>query len=123
MPASTKARPRSGATTFITALMRTFPSEETRAREIWASASILPRSAGRSISVSFPGRSSGQTQRMDDRVPNTVVVVGASAGGVEALKTVAAGLPPELPAAVAVVLHVSPRVESRLPQILSRAGP
>lgn len=59
---------------------------------------------------------------MDDRPPS-VVVIGASAGGVEALKTIAAGLPVGLPAAVAVVLHVSPRAESRLPSILAHAGP
>jgi len=60
---------------------------------------------------------------MPDQPPSSVVVVGASAGGVQALKTIAAGLPPDLRAPVAIVLHVSPRSESRLPQILSRAGP
>jgi two-component system chemotaxis response regulator CheB len=60
---------------------------------------------------------------MPDQPPSSVVVVGASAGGVQALKTLAAGLPPDLSAPVAIVLHVSPRSESRLPQILSRAGP
>jgi len=52
-----------------------------------------------------------------------LVVVGASAGGVEALKEVVAGLPADLPAAVGIVLHVSPNSESHLPAILSRAGP
>jgi two-component system chemotaxis response regulator CheB len=52
----------------------------------------------------------------------SVVVIGASAGGVEALKVVAAGLPGDLHAAIAVVLHVPPDVESRLAGILDRAG-
>jgi two-component system chemotaxis response regulator CheB len=60
---------------------------------------------------------------MADGAPNAVVVVGASAGGVDALKGIAARLPRDLPAPVGVVLHVSPRAESRLPQILARAGP
>lgn len=52
-----------------------------------------------------------------------LVVIGASAGGVEALRKVAAGLPPDLAAAVCVVLHLSPSSPSALAAILSRAGP
>jgi two-component system, chemotaxis family, protein-glutamate methylesterase/glutaminase len=52
-----------------------------------------------------------------------IIVVGASAGGIEALQKLAAGLPRELPAAVFVVWHLSPGVKSALPEVLSRAGP
>jgi two-component system chemotaxis response regulator CheB len=50
-----------------------------------------------------------------------IAVVGASAGGVEALRTLAAGLPADFSAAVFVVLHVPP-TSSVLPAILTRAG-
>jgi two-component system, chemotaxis family, protein-glutamate methylesterase/glutaminase len=50
------------------------------------------------------------------------VAIGASAGGVEALTKVISGLPPELPAAVFVVLHLPPTAYSVLPSILARSG-
>lgn len=51
-----------------------------------------------------------------------VVVVGASAGGVEPLKQLVAALPAEFPGSVFVVLHVPPYSRSHLPHILSKAG-
>jgi two-component system chemotaxis response regulator CheB len=50
-------------------------------------------------------------------------VVGASAGGVEALRVLVANLPADLDAAVLVVLHVSREAPGALPAVLSRSGP
>ena len=52
-----------------------------------------------------------------------IVVIGASAGGMEALQKLVAGLPADLPAAVFVVWHLAPGVKSLLPEVLNRAGP
>jgi two-component system chemotaxis response regulator CheB len=62
---------------------------------------------------------------MDDTDGSTVpvIVVGASAGGVDALSAVVAGLPVGLRAAVLLVLHVAPQGRSVLPHILSTRGP
>src|SRR6478752_2305610 len=52
-----------------------------------------------------------------------IIVVGGSAGGVEALMQICAGLPADLPASVFVVQHISPASKSVLPDLLTRAGP
>jgi two-component system chemotaxis response regulator CheB len=51
-----------------------------------------------------------------------VIVVGASAGGVQALNALAAGLPADLPSPVLVVLHVGSD-RSALPRLLAASGP
>jgi len=58
-----------------------------------------------------------------NQMPNRdIIVVGASAGGVEALKQLAGGLPRDLPAAIFVVLHVPSNGTSALAHILNRHG-
>jgi len=52
-----------------------------------------------------------------------VVVVGASAGGVEALRRLIGALEPEFDAVMFVVLHLPTNAHSALPDILARAGP
>ncbi|WP_156688606.1 chemotaxis protein CheB [Mycobacterium sp. Marseille-P9652] len=52
-----------------------------------------------------------------------VVAIGASAGGVEALSTLAAGLSADLPYAYLMVLHVPPGAPSILARIVDRNGP
>jgi two-component system chemotaxis response regulator CheB len=52
-----------------------------------------------------------------------VVAVGASAGGVEALRALVAGLPADYPGAILVVLHLARDAPSALPAILNRSGP
>ena len=51
-----------------------------------------------------------------------IIVIGASAGGVHALKQIVASLPPDFKATIFVVLHVSPHSPSFLPEILNHVG-
>lgn len=56
---------------------------------------------------------------MDKR---NIIVIGASAGGFEALKQLVSDLPEDLDASVFIVWHISPDVRGILPQVLNRAG-
>ena len=57
-------------------------------------------------------------------MPNRdLVVIGASAGGIEALQQLCRELPADLNAAVMVVMHTSSHTGGLLPKVLGRAGP
>jgi two-component system chemotaxis response regulator CheB len=51
-----------------------------------------------------------------------IIVIGASSGGIEALKGLVAGLPRDLKASIFIALHVAPYSLGILPEILERAG-
>jgi two-component system, chemotaxis family, protein-glutamate methylesterase/glutaminase len=51
-----------------------------------------------------------------------IIVIGTSAGGVEALKEFVSYLPGDLPASIFVVLHIPPQSASQLPKILASKG-
>ena len=55
--------------------------------------------------------------------PKRLIAIGASAGGIEALRTIAGSLPADFPAPICVVLHTSPTAPALLSGILDRAGP
>jgi two-component system chemotaxis response regulator CheB len=61
---------------------------------------------------------------MNASVPKSdVIVIGASAGGIEALLELAPTLPADLPAAILVVVHMPQDSVSRLPALLTARGP
>jgi len=54
-----------------------------------------------------------------ERLPRRVIVIGASAGGMMPLIDLCAAIPADIPAAVAVVVHLHPLHESRLGSIMA----
>jgi two-component system chemotaxis response regulator CheB len=55
--------------------------------------------------------------------PHDIIVIGGSAGALDVLFQLVAGLPADLPAAVFVVIHTYPRSASTLPELLSQRSP
>ena len=54
------------------------------------------------------GSSAGSSPRRSDMAtPETLIVIGTSQGGLEALRTIARGLPSDFPAALVAVMHTS----------------
>jgi two-component system, chemotaxis family, protein-glutamate methylesterase/glutaminase len=52
-----------------------------------------------------------------------IIVIGASAGGIEAIRTILAGLPAALDASIFVVVHIAPDSPGVLHAIFDKAGP
>ena len=71
----------------------------------------------------FTPRLAGVTEMETPLAHHDIVVIGASAGGVEALRRLVRDLPPGLAASLFVVCHFPPGQRSILPEILSRSGP
>ena len=72
--------------------------------------------------ISQPGTRVNGPEHAEAGTPPPIVVVGASAGGVEALTRVMRELPADLQGAVFVTMHFPSFSTSVLPRILTRAG-
>jgi two-component system CheB/CheR fusion protein len=59
----------------------------------------------------------------EGQAPRFLVVIGASAGGIDALSVLVAGLPSEFAAPIVVAQHLDPSRPSHLQQILARRTP
>ncbi len=55
-------------------------------------------------------------------IKRNIIVVGASAGGVNALVTLVKALPPDFAASIFIVMHLHPSTPSTLPLILTKEG-
>jgi two-component system, chemotaxis family, protein-glutamate methylesterase/glutaminase len=64
-----------------------------------------------------------QDEHVDSNLPfERIIVIGASAGGFEALKILMAGLPRDFVPPIFIVWHMSPDVPGILPQVLNKAN-
>jgi two-component system chemotaxis response regulator CheB len=52
-----------------------------------------------------------------------IFAIGASAGGIAALRQLASKLPSDFPGSILIVLHISPESNGLLPHILANSGP
>lgn len=55
-------------------------------------------------------------------MPKDIIVMGASAGGLESLRVLAGGLPADFPASIFIVLHTLPEAPALLADILDHFG-
>lgn len=82
-----------------------------------------------SVSGAAPGKKPDETgerfrspEENGHRIAFPLIVIGASAGGLEVIKKLVKELPKNLGAAVLIVWHMSPDVRGILPYILNRQG-
>lgn len=83
-----------------------------------------PRTAGKGGGAidTLGGGHSHEPQGVTHTVNPEIVVIGTSAGGLDALQKLTAGLPENFPASVFVVMHTHPSSPGMLANILERAG-
>src|SRR5690349_18871028 len=63
------------------------------------------------------------SQAAKEQSAGQLVVIGASAGGVEALSVLVSTLPADFPAPIVIAQHLDPHRPSHLQQILARRSP
>jgi len=55
-------------------------------------------------------------------MPKDIIVVGASAGGIQTIRALTAALPPDLAASIFIVVHTSPEAPGLIADILNNSG-
>ncbi len=82
----------------------------------------LVRSSALDVTHSHPSAPSSSSSSSSPSSPrgDRIVVIGASAGGLQAISDILRGLPADFPAALFVVVHTSPDNPGVLPMILRR---
>lgn len=75
------------------------------------------------IAKSIPAEERAEPVGKPEAVTRDINVIGASAGGIDALQRLVSLLPPDYAGALFVVQHLSPEAGSELPAILNRYGP
>src|SRR5947208_10417887 len=63
------------------------------------------------------------SRQQNNGAAHDIVVIGASAGGVQALQELMRGMPEDFAGSVFVVVHTSASSPGILPNLLDRAGP
>jgi two-component system chemotaxis response regulator CheB len=73
--------------------------------------------------MNVPDDSSMPLVQASQSLLQDIMVIGASAGGIAALRRLVADLPADFPGSVLIVMHLSPESPGSLPDLLSTAGP
>ena len=83
----------------------------------------MAKKQARSPTPTRGGRRSVEPRAETASLRRDIIVIGASTGGMEALRRVLQPLPADLPAAIFVVLHTHTTASARLPEALNGGGP
>ncbi|MDI1250307.1 MAG: chemotaxis protein CheB [Lacunisphaera sp.] len=94
---------------------------KTESKKSAAQRQLMKKTVLRLVPVAHPGSSAPPASPASVGFP--VIAMAASVGGLEALSVILGGFPADFPAAIAIVMHLSPDRESILAEILNRRTP